>query len=175
MEMSLQNLLEASLHPDGTIRSQAEEALSTRVSAVQLVEFIKSAPASREALRLAALVYLKNDILHRWTNQFAEFRGPVCPGDEKHALRHACFHLIGDTTRTVRLQAGYIVSKMITADYPEEWATVLDDLMAILAKPQSASWLHGSLVVMKGMHTPPAKNESGYGLTKDRFRGGQYE
>lgn len=147
-KMSLQALFEASLSPDQAARTQAETALSTNVSATQLVQFIKT--SSSGAHRQSALIYLKNYVLHHWSTQFSEFRGPLCPEEERHVLRHESFSLIGDQERNIRVQAGFIVSKLIGSDYPDEWATVLDDLMGILAKPQNECWLHGALVVMKG-------------------------
>ena len=146
--MSLDTLLLASLSADQTTRVQAEESLSKDVSAIDLIRYVKQSTDS--ASRLSALVYLKNYVLHHWSAQFAEFRGQLCSEEEKHALRHDCFSLIGDPERNVRAQAGFITSKIIASDYPEEWATVLDDLLSILARPQSEEWLNGSLIVMKG-------------------------
>lgn len=146
--MSLEALFDASLNPDPALRAQAEGVLSTSVSPLQLIHFVGS--TTNHAQRLGALVYLKNYILHHWSAQFAEFKGTLCSDDDRHVLRHECFKLLGDAEKAVRLQAGFIVSKMIASDYPEDWATVLDDLISILAKPPTASWLQGSLVVMKG-------------------------
>lgn len=146
--MALEELLAASLSPDQPTRTNAERALSSEISATQLVQYING--STNSAFRLSALVYLKNHVLHHWSAQFAEFRGQICSEEEKHILRHECFRLVGDGERAVRLQAGFITSKIIAADYPDEWATVLDDLLAVLAKPPSEDWLHGALVVMKG-------------------------
>lgn len=145
----METLLDASLSTDLLLRSNAETTLSTDVTAVQLLQFVKT--AINNAQRLSALVYLKNYILRHWSAQFSEYRGQLCPADERHLIRHECFSLIGDPDRLVRLQSGYIVSKIAGADYPEEWATILDDLMGVLGKPSTAAWLHGALVVMKGM------------------------
>lgn len=142
-------LLDASLSHDHATRAKAEVSLSTEVTALQLVEFVKT--ATNHAQRLSALVYLKNYVLQHWSSQLAEYRGRLCPFEERHSIRHECYNLIGDSDRLVRLQAGYIVSKIIAVDYPEEWATVLDDLINILGKPPTEAWLHGALVVMKGV------------------------
>lgn len=143
-------LLVASLSSDYAVRTKAETSLSTEVKALQLVEFVKT--ATDHAQRLSALIYLKNYVLHHWSTQFAEFRGPLCPIEERHSIRHECYNLIGDNDQLVRRQAGYIVSKIVAADYPDEWATVLDDLIVILGSPPTEAWLHGALVVMRGMH-----------------------
>ena len=145
--MALEALLAASISPDQGQRVQAEHTLSTTVTAIDLVRYVKGSKDS--ASRLSALVYLKNYVLQHWSAQFAEYKGQLCPEADKHALRHECFGLVGDAERSVRSQAGFITSKIIASDYPDEWATVLDDLLGVLAKPQTEDWLHGALVVMK--------------------------
>lgn len=147
---SVEQVLGASLSPDAGARTEAERQLTT-IPAIELVNFAKSSQSSSRdiALRQAALVYLKNYVLRTWSVQFAEYAGQPCPEESKHALRHGLFDLIGDGDRAVRLQAAYIVSRIVSADYPEEWTTVLDDLLGELARPQSPDRLEGALVVMK--------------------------
>lgn len=163
--MSLDTLLLASLSADSKTRIQAEESLSRDVSAVELMRYVKQ--STDLASRLSALVYLKNYVLQHWSAQFAEYKGQLCSEEVKHVIRHDCYSLIGDSQRVVRAQAGFITSKIIAADYPEEWATVLDDLLSNLARPTSEEWLNGSLIVMKGMDYAT--------LSNIRLRRGQYE
>ncbi|BFZ58864.1 hypothetical protein PYCC9005_005930 [Savitreella phatthalungensis] len=149
MTTTLKPLLEASLSPDPSARSQAEQHLAG-VSPVDLVDYARQ-QQENAASRLAALVYLKNYVLKSWSPHLSEWAGPThaCPEEHKHVLRHQIFELAGDNERPVRLQAAFITSKIISCDYPEEWTTVLDDLMGVLARPPSRAWLEGALVVMK--------------------------
>jgi hypothetical protein len=144
---SIRVLLEASLSTDAEKRSTAEKSLKT-IPSLTLAQYLES--ESDLALRQTALVLLKNAVVQHWSPTFAEYRPPACSDTDKPFIRHLAFKLVGDAERSIRLQAGYITSRIVASDYPEEWATVLDDLLQILQKPPSEAWLHGALVVMKG-------------------------
>ncbi|ORY85698.1 armadillo-type protein [Protomyces lactucae-debilis] len=143
---SLRELLGASLSPDQQQREAAEQNLQG-VSLLTLAQFLES--EGDAALRQTALVLLKNGVVKHWSPTFPEFCEPLCPDQDRPTIRHLVFKLVGDSERSIRLQAGYITSRIVASDYPDEWATVLDDLLRILQKPPSEAWLHGALVVMK--------------------------
>ncbi len=145
--MSLEYLLRHSLSSDTTTRIRAELALRD-VAAFDLLSVVHSNQDS--SLRLSAMIWLKNYILHHWSAQFETFRGDLKAGDDKARLRQEFLRLIGDADRAVRLQAGYIISRIVVSDFPDEWPELLSQLMSLLQNPPTEETLHGALVVMKG-------------------------
>jgi hypothetical protein len=85
-------------------------------------------------IRQAALLYLRQFIQAAWSSEFEEFRGQVLVGDEDKArMRQMLLELaLNNQERKIRKAASYVVSKIGSADFPEEWPELLPMTLQII-------------------------------------------
>lgn len=103
-------------------------------------------PASRQA----ALLALKTFVLAGWSPSLDEFKGQVLVSDEnKERIRAATLELAtsADTERKIQNAASYVVSKIASADFPQDWSGLLPTVLHIIPT-SSGSRLHGALKVL---------------------------
>lgn len=85
-------------------------------------------------IRQAALLYLRQFIQAAWSSEFEEFRGQVLVSDEdKIRMRQMLLELaLNNPERKIRKAASYVVSKVGSADFPEEWPELLPMTLQII-------------------------------------------
>lgn len=101
-------------------------------------------------VRQAALLYLKTFVLATWSQQFDEFAGPLYADEGKKAqIRQSLLDLAvgGRGERKIKNAASLVVSKIATADFPEEWPDLLPTVLNVVSSG-SDSQLHGALKVL---------------------------
>ena len=101
-------------------------------------------------LRQAALLSLKTFVLRTWSASIDEFQGVITINDPtKDQVRHSLLALAtsGDQERKIVSASSYVVSKIASVDFPDQWPSLLPTLLHLI--PQShEGQLHGVLVVL---------------------------
>ncbi len=146
-------LLAATLEPAAETRTNAErhlEQLYTNDAFPLSLISIASHTSVDLALRQAALLSLKTFVLRTWSSSLDEFQGLVTINDAtKDQVRHTLLALAtsGDQERKVVSASSYVVSKIASVDFPDQWPSLLPTLLQLI--PQShENQLHGVLVVL---------------------------
>ncbi|KAF9883424.1 hypothetical protein FE257_003465 [Aspergillus nanangensis] len=109
-----------------------------------------SVPAN---LRQSGLSVLRTFIAAAWSPHLDEFKGQVLVNDaNKSQIRRVLLDLatVTETTeRKVKSSASYCVSKIASADFPEQWPELLPTLLQIINDANSTPGaLHGALKVL---------------------------
>ena len=102
------------------------------------------------AVRQAALLYLKTFVLACWSPQFDEFTGQLYSDEAKKAqIRQSLLDLAlsGRDERKIKSAASLVVSKIATADFPDEWPDLLATVLEIVGQGNEAQ-LQGALKVL---------------------------
>ena len=136
-------------------RQQAEDRLQ-QLYANEALPLSLASIASQDSVELpvrqAALLNLKNYVLAGWSPEFDEFKGQVLLSDEtKSRVRESLLQL--STThaaidRKVQSAASYVVSKIASSDFPEQWPNLLQILLDIIRSDASDRRLHSALKVL---------------------------
>lgn len=150
------DLLASTLDPSGPIRNDAErhlEQLYTNdafpVSLISIASH-KSVPLVH---RQASLLYLKRLVLKTWSPSLEEYDSPNTLSDPvKEQVRQSVLAIAtaGDEERKIVTAASYVVSKIASADFPEQWPVLLPTLLN-LAPQADATQLYGVLVVLSNL------------------------
>ena len=101
-------------------------------------------------VRQAALLYLKTFVLACWSPQFSEHNGQLFNDATKKAqIRQALLDLTlsGHDQRKIKNAASLVVSKIASADFPDEWPDLLPAVLNV-AGSGAESQLHGALKVL---------------------------
>ncbi|KAI1914505.1 hypothetical protein LOZ12_004991 [Ophidiomyces ophidiicola] len=105
-------------------------------------------------LRQAALLILRTFIVSAWSSQLDEFKGQVLVNDANKAhLRRVLLDLAispEEDHRKVKSSASYVVSKIASADFPDEWPELLPTLLQVIPSSNDAQ-LHGALKVLSDL------------------------
>ena len=104
-------------------------------------------------IRQGALLYLKQFITTSWSPLFDEFKGQILVSDEDKArLRQILLEIAlgGGQDRKVKSAASYAVSKIASADFPEEWPDLLPAVLQVV-REGSDDQLHGALKVLRDL------------------------
>ena len=156
MEEQVLNLLASTLDPSVPIRTEAERHLDSLyandafpISLLSIASH-KSVPLDH---RQAALLYLKKLVLKTWSPSLEEYEGPGTLADiVKDQVRQSILAIATDQDeeRKVVAASSYVVSKIASADFPEQWPTLLPTLLNLV--PQAdASQLYGVLIVLSNL------------------------
>ena len=156
MEPELLLLLENTQSPVADTRHSAEHQLANlyRNPAFALslaaVASYESVPTN---LRQSALSVLRNLISTSWSPLLDDFEGQVLVSDDvKAQVRQILLELAtaNETTEhKVKAAASYAVSKIASADFPDQWPQLLPSLLHIINNPSSSdSALRGALRVL---------------------------
>lgn len=100
--------------------------------------------------RQASLLYLKTFVQACWSPQFDEFNGQLYADDGRKAqIRQSLLNLAlsGNDERKVKSAASLVVSKIATADFPDEWPDLLPTILNVVATGTDGQ-LHGALKVL---------------------------
>ncbi|KAL9000094.1 MAG: hypothetical protein Q9169_001169 [Polycauliona sp. 2 TL-2023] len=153
MEQQVLELLAATLEPAAETRTNAErhlEQLYTNDAFPISLISIASHTSIDLALRQAALLSLKTFVLRIWSSSLDEFQGGVTISDAtKDQVRHSLLALAtsGDPERKVISASSYVVSKIASVDFPDQWPSLLPTLLHLIPQSHQAQ-LHGVLVVL---------------------------
>lgn len=102
------------------------------------------------AVRQAALLYLKTFVLACWSPQFDEFTGQLYSDEgKKSQIRQSLLDLaLSDRDeRKIKSAASLVVSKIATADFPDEWPDLLPNVLNVVRGGNDAQ-LQGALKVL---------------------------
>ncbi|KAL9641218.1 MAG: hypothetical protein Q9204_000206 [Flavoplaca sp. TL-2023a] len=153
MEQQVLELLAATLESAADTRTNAErhlEQLYTNDAFPISLISIASHTSIDLPLRQAALLSLKTFVLRTWSASIDEFQGVVTINDAtKDQVRHSLLALAtsGDQERKIVSASSYVVSKIASVDFPDQWPSLLPTLLHLI--PQShEGQLHGVLVVL---------------------------
>ena len=153
MEQQVLELLAATLESGAENRTNAERHLeqlyANEAFPISLIS-IASHKSVDLSLRQAALLSLKALVLKTWSPSIEEFQGNVFIGDAiKEQLRHSLLAMAtnGEEERKVVAVASYVVSKIASADFPEQWPALLPTLLQLATRSEDAQ-LHAVLVVL---------------------------
>ena len=153
MEDQLAGLLPSTLSPDTSTRQKAEDDLQqlwTQDSFPLALVSIASHNSIQLEIRQAALLNLKSYVLATWSSSLEEFKGHVFLGDDsKSRLRSSLLELStsGAVPRKIQNAASYVVSKIASTDYPDQWPNLLQILLHLIPQASDES-LHGALKVL---------------------------
>ena len=153
MEQQVLQLLITTLDTSAPIRTDAERQLeqlyANEAFPISLISIAahKSVDISH---RQAALLSLKTLVLKTWSPSLDEYEGTDLLNDAtKEQIRQATLSIAtaDDEERKVVAAASYVVSKIASVDFPDQWPSLLPTLLGIV--PQAnPSQLHGVLVVL---------------------------
>src|ERR1700761_3937477 len=120
-------------------------------------------------IRQAALLYLKTFVQSAWSPQFDEFKGQILVNDEDKArLRQMLLEIAvsGGQDRKIKSAASYAVSKIASADFPEEWPDLLPTVLRII-QSGSDDQLHGALKVLSDLVDDCFNDEQFFAVARD--------
>ena len=153
MEQQVLDLLAATLDVSTSIRIDAERHLEQLYSndtfPISLISIASHKSIALEH-RQAALLSLKKLVLKIWSPSFDEFKGPDTLRDAtKEQVRQSLLSIAtaSDEERKIVAAASYVVSKIASADFPEQWPNLLPTLLNLVPHA-GATQLHGTLLVL---------------------------
>lgn len=153
MEDQIIQLLTDTQATDESTRRHAEDRLQQLYGDKRFPRHLISIASKTHSpvnVRQSALICLKNYVLSTWSPNFDEFKGDVLLGpSDKEEIRQAVLEIaIGDNIeRKVTSSASFIVSKIATVDYPEEWSELLPILLHVIPTG-SEDQVRGALKVL---------------------------
>jgi importin-9 len=155
MEEEIVRLLSDTQTPAEGPRKQAEAQLRALFSNEAFASSLCTV-ASHDSvplnIRQAALIELKNFVVAGWSPQLGDdFGGQVLLSDENKArVRSMTLELATSDVvdRKVKTAASYVVSKIASADFPDDWPDLLPNLLNVI-RNGSENQLHGALRVLK--------------------------
>lgn len=156
MEQELLPLLADTLSPAADTRKAAELHL-LRSYSNESFPLSLAAVASHDSvptpLRQSALSVLRTFISAAWSPALDEFKGHVLVNDpNKSHIRRVLLELATTADvpdRKVKSSASYAVSKIASADFPDQWPELLPALLHVLNDPSSTpNTIHGALKVL---------------------------
>lgn len=112
---------------------------------------------------------LKTVVVEGWSAAIDEFKGTILIGEStKGQLREA---LLGIATgqeedRKVRSAASYVVSKIASSDFPDQWPTLLPTLLHIIPTG-TQSQVHGALKVLGDLVEEGLNDDQFFGVARD--------
>jgi len=175
MEQELLPILADTQSPVADTRRAAELHL-LRLYPNESFPLSLTAIASHESvpihLRQSALSVLRTFIVSAWSPHLDEFRGQILINDaNKTHIRRILLEL--STTadipeRKIKSSASYAVSKIASADFPDQWPELLPSLLQILNDPaSSAGAVHGALKVLHDLVDTGFNEEQFFNVARD--------
>ncbi|KAL7271073.1 hypothetical protein RUND412_006190 [Rhizina undulata] len=168
MEQELLRLLAELQSPQEVPRRNAEAQLSSLYSndgfPIALVNIASAAPLDMTA-RQAGLLVMKRYVTHCWSSGFEDFKGPIVKDEIKNQLRPLLLALVTDEQRKIRAAASYVVSKIASSDFPEEWPTLLQDLLKLITEGNEFQ-VHGALRVLSDLLEDGFSDEQFFSVAK---------
>ncbi|KAL4893511.1 armadillo-type protein [Aspergillus ambiguus] len=175
MEQELLSLLADTQSPVGDTRKAAELRL-LHLYSNESFPLSLAAIASHDSvpvnLRQSSLSVLRTFIAATWSPHLDEFKGQVLVSDANKAqIRRVLLDLATVTEtpeRKVKASASYAVSKIASADFPEQWPELLPALLHIINDANSTpSALHGALTVLSDLVDTGFNEEQFFNVARD--------
>lgn len=175
MEQELLSLL-ADTQSATTSTRQAAELQLKQLYSNESFPISLTAIASHESvpvnLRQSALSVLRTFIGAGWSPNLDDFKGQVLLDDANKAqIRSALLELATTketAERKVKASASYAVSKIASADFPDDWPELLPALLQIINDPNSSdSVLHGALKVLLDLVDTGFGEEQFFNVARD--------
>ena len=151
MEERTLNLLARTLDGGETkdATSQLEQLATDETFSISLVS-IASHTALPVPVRQAALLQLKQVVVKTWSPSLEEYEGvSVLSGDSKSQVRQFLLTLAtsGDEDKSIIRAASYALSRIASADFPDQWPDLLSTLLELVPRCNEGQ-LHAVLVVL---------------------------
>lgn len=175
MEQQLLSLLADTQSPRADTRKAAEQQLEQLYSN-ESFPISLTAIASHESvpvnLRQSSLSVLRTFIAAAWSPVLDDFKGQILVNDANKAhIRRALLELATTTEtseRKVKASASYAVSKIASADFPDEWPELLPALLHIVNDSASSNGaLHGALKVLLDLVDTGFSEEQFFNTARD--------
>ncbi|TKX19741.1 importin beta N terminal domain-containing protein [Elsinoe australis] len=175
MEQQLAQLLAETQSAQETPRRQAELQLKQLYTndrfplGLTSLALLDSAPIGT---RQSALLVLKKYVETSWSPNLDEFEGQVLVSDEnKSKLRHALFDIAtgDDQERKIKSAASLVLSKVASADFPDEWPDLLPNLLQMIPQATDGQ-LHGALKVLQDLVDDSLNEEQFFKVAHDLVR-----
>ncbi|KAK9455167.1 armadillo-type protein [Dipodascopsis uninucleata] len=155
MDLQVTELLEATQSPQQDVRKSAEERIDqlqrthTDTFSISLIN-IAQVDSYPIAIRQAALVVLRMLILKSWSAQFDEFAWSTPLANEvKQSIRKELIVILQSVYESkIRSLTANLISKIASADFPDEWPELFNILMELL-KSSSEDQIYSALTVLK--------------------------
>ncbi|OGE47532.1 hypothetical protein PENARI_c042G01085 [Penicillium arizonense] len=174
MEQQLLSLLADTQSPKADSRKAAEsqleqlyghEAFPTSLTAIASHD---SVPVN---LRQSALSILRTFIAATWSPILDEFKGQILVNDANKAHVRQSLLVIATSDipeRKVKNSASYAVSKIASADFPDDWPELLPSLLRIINDTSSTDGqLHGALKVLLDLVDTGFSEEQFFNVARD--------
>jgi hypothetical protein len=174
MEQALLSLLADTQSAKADTRKGAELQLNN-LYAHESFPISLTSIASHESvpvnLRQSALSVLRTFIAASWSPVLDEFKGQILINDANKAnVRQALLLLATSDTpeRKVKNSASYAVSKIASADFPDDWPELLPSLLHIINDSSSTDGqLHGGLKVLLDLVDTGFSEEQFFNVARD--------
>ncbi|MBE7181593.1 MAG: hypothetical protein INR71_10370, partial [Terriglobus roseus] len=175
MEEQIAHLLNETQSPAEGPRKHAELQLQQLYPNPQFPISLVSI-ASHESVplntRQSALLYLRTFVQSTWSPQFDDFKGQVLLADETKAqVRHMLLELATANIdeRKIKSAASYVVSKIASADFPEEWPDLFPTVLRVIQTGNDAQ-LHGALKVLVELVDDCFNDEQFFGVARELIK-----
>ena len=153
MEDQVLAALAATLASDAAVRNDAERHLAdlstNEAFPISLISIASHTSVPKE-LRQSALLSLKRLVVKTWSPSVEEYDGTSPITDPvKQQVRQSVLSLAtsGDGEVQVIRAASDVVSKIASADFPEQWPNLLSTVLQQIRQANAAQ-LHGTLIVL---------------------------
>ncbi|KAJ5246373.1 hypothetical protein N7468_001356 [Penicillium chermesinum] len=175
MEQQLLTLLADTQSPRADTRKSAETQLQ-QLYVNEAFPISLTAIASHESvpvnLRQSSLSVLRTFIAGAWSPNLDEFKGQVLVNDANKAqIRRALLELATTTEtpeRKVKSSASYAVSKIASADFPDDWPELLPSLLHVINEQGTSDIaLHGTLKVLLDLVDTGFSEEQFFDVARD--------
>lgn len=175
MEQELLSLLADTQSARADTRKAAELQLKSLYSN-ESFPISLTAIASHESvpvnLRQSSLSVLRTFIAASWSPILDEFKGQILVNDvNKAQIRRALLELATTTEtpeRKVKASASYAVSKIASADFPDDWPELLPSLLHIINDSATTdNALHGALKVLLDLVDTGFGEEQFFNVARD--------
>jgi importin-9 len=119
-------------------------------------------------IRQAALLFLRQFVQAAWSSEFDEFKGAVLVSDEDKArLRSILLDLaLNCPERKLKKAASYVVSKIGSSDFPEEWADLLPTVLQVV-QTGNEDQVNGALKVLVDLIDDSFNEEQFFGVARE--------
>ncbi|CDM31136.1 hypothetical protein DTO013E5_232 [Penicillium roqueforti] len=174
MEQELLSLLADTQSPKADTRRAAEsqlESLYVHDSFAISLTAIASHESVPVNLRQSALSVLRTFIAAAWSPILDEFKGQILINDaNKSSVRQALLVLATNDNpqRKVKNSASFAVSKIASADFPDDWPELLPSLLSIINNSASTDGqMHGALKVLLDLVDTGFSEEQFFNVARD--------
>lgn len=141
----LRDRISSTLTPDANIRRQAELDLKhAEENPGFLIALVDVLQAEQEnAVRQAAVVYLKNKVIHAWNPGDDYPENKRIPDHQKETFRQRLPHLLASSPSNIRSQLVAALQTILHKDFPDRWPGIFDTTVQLLGAHDAGSVFAG--------------------------------